>query len=249
MNNIKKQILATFIILCTLQSFSQKFKEEQMKNERVKASYSETWMSLRTELTMQGINKDNFEMYIRIFKEEQTVEVWLKSEHQTKYQLFKTFAICTPSGTLGPKRHEGDMQVPEGFYEVSLFNPNSNYYLSLGINYPNKSDKIIGKTNLGGDIMIHGNCVTIGCIPITDEKIKQLYILAVEARSSGQKTIPVHIFPSKLDDKEMKTLEANYKDASLIFFWKNIKTGYDYFENKKLLPVVSVDKDGKYLFK
>ena len=220
-----------------------------MKNERVKASYSDTWMSLRTELTMQGINKDNFEMYIRIFKEEQTVEVWLKSEHQTKYTLFKTFAICTPSGTLGPKRHEGDMQVPEGFYEISVFNPNSNYYLSLGIDYPNKSDKIIGKTNLGGDIMIHGNCVTIGCIPITDDKIKQLYILAVEAKNGGQKTIPVHIFPSKLDAEGIKNLETNFKDASLISFWKNLKTGYDYFENKKLLPVVSVDKEGKYLFK
>ena len=249
MNKMKKQYFAFLLLFLTLQTFSQNFKAAQIKNPRVKETYDDTWQTIKTELTMEGINKDNFELFVRVFKQEQIIEIWLKSQHKTQYQLFKSYTICAPSGTLGPKRHQGDLQVPEGFYEVSSFNPQSDYYLSLGINYPNKSDKIIGKTDLGNDIMIHGNCVTIGCIPITDLHIKVLYLLAVEARNSGQQTIPVHIFPSKLDDNGMKTLKADIENAPLLPFWKNLKTGYDYFENKKQLPKVTVDKEGKYEFK
>ena len=147
---------------------------------------------------------------------------------------------------MGPKRQQGDGQVPEGFYNVAVFNPYSSYHLSLGINYPNASDRIVGKGNLGGDIMIHGSCVTIGCMPLTDTYIKEVYILAVEARTNGQQTIPVHIFPTKMDEKGMNLLaDTNSKQLD---FWKNIKTGYDYFEQKKQLPKFSVDKAGKYVF-
>jgi murein L,D-transpeptidase YafK len=118
----------------------------------------------------------------------------------------------------------------------------------LRVSYPNASDKIIGKANLGGDIMIHGNCVSIGCVPITDTYIKELYILAVEAKNGGQANIPVHIFPNRLDKKGMEFLNQKYPDNSLLSFWTNLKVGYDYFEENKQLPKIDVDKTGKYVF-
>ena len=112
------------------------------------------------------------------------------------------------------------------------------------------SDRKLGhKLIPGSDIFIHGDCVTIGCIPITDDKIKVLYILAVEARNNGQVKIPVHIFPARLDNATLEQLvieEAASKD--LVEFWSNLKLGYDYFQNNYTLPIVSVNVDGKYKF-
>ena len=183
------------------------------------------------------------------FKKDEVLEVWAKSKTEKHYKLFKSYRICSSSGELGPKRHQGDGQVPEGFYHIQVFNPYSNYHLSLGVSYPNESDRIIGKSNLGGDIMIHGNCVTIGCIPLTDTYIKEVYILAVEAKNGGQETLPVHIFPSKMVGLSYSKLLDDYKAyPSLTDFWKNLKTGYDYFETNKSLPKILVDKSGKYTF-
>lgn len=228
-----------------MQLSAQTFKATQQKTARVKSAYSEKWANLKSELQKKGI-KENFELFMRVFKEDKIVEVWLKSSGEKEFKLFKTYAICASSGELGPKRKQGDGQVPEGFYTVAVFNPYSSYHLSMGINYPNASDKIIGTGNLGGDIMIHGSCVTIGCMPLTDNYIKEVYVLCVEARNNGQKAIPVHIFPTKMDEKGMIFLsETNPKQLD---FWKNLQPGYNYFEQKKQLPKITVDKKGKYVF-
>lgn len=224
---------------------AQTFKATQQKAARVKSAYSEKWEDLKSDLKKKGI-KENFELFMRVFKEDKVVEVWLKSTGEKEFKLFKTYAICASSGELGPKRKQGDGQVPEGFYSIAVFNPYSSYHLSLGLNYPNASDRIIGTGNLGGDIMIHGSCVTIGCMPLTDTYIKEVYILCVEARNNGQQTIPVHVFPTKMNEKGMAFLsETNSKHLD---FWKNLQIGYNYFEQKKQLPKVSVDKTGKYVF-
>ena len=139
-------------------------------------------------------------IYIRSFKYDSQLEVWVKNEISDPFQLFKTYKVCALAGSLGPKRMEGDYQVPEGFYYISDFNPRSNYYLSLGINYPNLSDKILSDSlRPGGEIYIHGSCVTVGCIPITDQQIDELYILAAYAKDQGQDFIPVHIFPIRFN--------------------------------------------------
>lgn len=231
--------------MLSIQLSAQTFKATQQKTARVKSAYSEKWANLKSELQKKGI-KENFELFMRVFKEDKIVEVWLKSSGEKEFKLFKTYAICASSGELGPKRKQGDGQVPEGFYTVAVFNPYSSYHLSMGINYPNASDKIIGTGNLGGDIMIHGSCVTIGCMPLTDNYIKEVYVLCVEARNNGQKAIPVHIFPTKMDEKGMIFLsETNPKQLD---FWKNLQPGYNYFEQKKQLPKITVDKKGKYVF-
>ncbi len=240
-----KRNLLLFALTLSIGVTSQTFKATQQKAARVKSAYSEKWDGLKMDLAKKGIN-ENFELFLRVFKADKVVEVWLKPKAEKEYKLFKTYAICASSGELGPKRMQGDGQVPEGFYSIAVFNPYSSYYLSLGVSYPNASDKIIGKGNLGGDIMIHGNCVTIGCMPLTDMYIKEVYILAVEARNNGQQTIQVHIFPTKMDEKGMAFLVK--ENAKHTDFWKNLKTGYDFFEQKQQLPKVSVDKAGHYLF-
>jgi murein L,D-transpeptidase YafK len=246
---IKRSFLI-LVLCCFINAFghSQNFKAEQQKAVRVKAAYTEKWTGLKSEMEKKGIDANGFELFIRVLKNDKLVEVWLRPKKSNKFMLFKTYAICYYSGTLGPKRKQGDGQVPEGFYNVAVFNPYSSYHLSLGVSYPNASDKILGNGNLGGDIMIHGNCLSIGCIPITDDCIKEVYIMAVEARNNGQATIPIAIFPGKMDEKGMAFLSKQYADnLSLLAFWKNLKIGYDYFENKKQLPKVSVDKQGKYV--
>jgi len=106
------------------------------------------------------------------------------------------------AGSLGPKRIEGDYQVPEGFYYISEFNPKSEFNLALKVNYPNQSDKLLSDSlRPGGGIYIHGSCITVGCIPITDGQIEELYLLAANAKSNGEDFIPVHIFPVRFDNK------------------------------------------------
>jgi murein L,D-transpeptidase YafK len=189
------------------------------------------------------------EIFIRVFKREGVLELW--SHSANKFVLVKEYKICAASGSLGPKRRQGDNQVPEGFYYIDRFNPVSNFHLSLGVNYPNESDKILGASgNLGGDIFIHGNCVSIGCMAITDDQIKELYVIAVDAKAAGQNRIPVHIFPAKMNQTGMKRLAAEAaQNQTLLSFWRNLKEGYDAFENNRRLPDIRVDRQGRYIIK
>ena len=188
-------------------------------------------------------------IYIRSFKYDSQLEVWVKNEIKDQFKLFKTYKVCALAGTLGPKRMEGDYQVPEGFYYINEFNPRSNYYLSLGINYPNVSDRILSDSlRPGSGIFIHGSCVTVGCIPIRDEQIDELYILAAHAKDQGQDFIPVHIFPVRFTkEKSVKYLENLTKDdPSLKKFTNRLEDAFDYFEKYKQLPVIMIDEKGGY---
>lgn len=220
----------------------QDFKKNQLKFERVKAAYSEKWDQLSKDLNKAGV-KNQFELLIMAYKAEGKLELWLKPAGNTKYTLFKTYDFCAHSGTLGPKIKEGDGQTPEGFYKVSVFNPMSNFHLSLGINYPNKVDLVrTGKDQKpGNDIYLHGSCVTIGCIPLTDDKIKEVYITAVEARNNGQQEIPVFIFPFKMTDAKLK--KYNIQFPAHAQFWSTLQSAYQYFDENKTLPKITQVKD------
>jgi murein L,D-transpeptidase YafK len=189
-------------------------------------------------------------IYIRSFKYDSELEVWVKSRAQDEYKLFKTYKVCALAGTLGPKRIEGDYQVPEGFYYINEFQPNSQYHLSLGLNYPNASDRILADSlSPGGDIFIHGSCVTQGCIPITNPQIEELYILTIHARNNGQDFIPVHIFPVRFSNaKSVAYLDKLMKDDSdLKAFEKTMKQAFDQFQANKQLPVIGVTTKGDYV--
>jgi murein L,D-transpeptidase YafK len=222
------------------------FKAGQLKSPRVKDAYETKWPQLKLDLKSILVNPDNFDIYLRAFKYEKIVEVWLKNQEDVKYKLFKTYDICAISGDLGPKRKEGDEQVPEGFYKIDLFNSKSDYYLSMRINYPNSSDLTLKEgISPGGAIMMHGNCVTNGCIPMTDDKIKELYVLCLEGRN---RNIPIYIdiYPIKFTTENLKMLESNYSKSKLSF-WKTLKIGYDYFETNHWLPRINIDSKGNYV--
>ena len=144
---------------------------------------------------------------------------------------------------------EGDYQVPEGFYYINEFNPRSEYHLSLKLNYPNESDKVISDSvRPGGGIYIHGSCITVGCIPIMDAQIEELYLITAAARSKGEDFIPVHIFPVRYSNaKSMEYLTRITKDNPAVQkFAVKLKEAYDYFEKDKQLPVIAINKKGEY---
>ena len=189
-------------------------------------------------------------LYLRSFKYDSQMEVWVKNARNDQYKLFKTYKVCALAGTLGPKRMMGDYQVPEGFYYINEFNPKSQYHLSLGLNYPNASDRILSDSlQPGKDIYIHGSCVTTGCIPITDQQIEELYILASYAKSSGQDFIPVHIFPIHFKNQRSSEYLAKYvKDfPEYAPMADELKHVYQYFEKTRQLPVIMVSKKGEYV--
>ena len=229
---------------------STTFKDKQQRYPRVRTAMLEKDSSLRKLFADRGLVYPPHNLFIRVFKQEKVLEVWTFAASDSNFKKVRDYAICRTSGNLGPKRREGDLQIPEGFYHIDRFNPKSSFYLSLGINYPNRSDQILGKKgDLGGDIFLHGGCVTVGCIPITDDYIKEVYWLAAQATSNGQAKIPVHIFPTKLDIDKIKQLKKKYAtQETLIKFWENLQTGYQWFEKHRNLPKISVNSDGIYQF-
>lgn len=205
--------------------------------------------TLQKQFAAKGLKWPANYIYIRSFKYDSQLEVWVKNEIADQFKLFKTYKVCVLAGTLGPKRIEGDYQVPEGFYYINEFNPNSNYHLSLGINYPNLSDKMLSDSlRPGAGIYIHGSCVSVGCIPITDEGIDELYILAATAKGQGQDFIPVHIFPIRYNvPKSVNYLNNLTKDdPSLKKFEAKLEDAFDYFDKYKQLPVVMINDKGEY---
>lgn len=239
------------LLLMLYQLPDESFRDQQKQYSRVRIAYDEKYDLLRNELESIEINDFDMEIFIRAFKQERLLELWVRGKDSVRFTCFKEYVICQSSGEPGPKRREGDMQVPEGFYRITHFNPYSNFYLSLGINYPNRSDRILGyQPAPGGDIYIHGSCVTIGCIPLTDDKIKELYVLAVEAKANGQEEIRVNIYPAILSGQSWDALNNLYSNnQDLLNFWNQLKTGFDYFESNHMLPKFSVASNGDYIFR
>ena len=180
-------------------------------------------------------------VFLRIFKNVKKLEVWVKNGD--KYKLFKKYWICYFSGGLVTKTKQGDSKSPEGFYFVKprQLNPWSNFHLSFNIGYPNRYDITHGYT--GGDIMVHGNCVSIGCYAMTDRRIEEIYTIIHKAFEQGQPFVRTHIFPFKMTENNI----TKYRNTKWNTFRRNLKEGYDYFEKHKVPPNVSV-RNKKYIF-
>ncbi|WP_231613230.1 murein L,D-transpeptidase family protein [Pseudoalteromonas sp. SWXJZ94C] len=197
--------------------------------------------ALKKQLANKGL-KYGAPIFIRIFKDPGILEVWVESDDGT-YINFKNYEICTFSGNFGPKLQEGDNQSPEGFYYVNAnrLNPWSSYHLSFNLGFPNKYDRIHNRT--GSALMVHGDCVSIGCYAMTDEYINEIYALGAAALKSGQPFFRVHSFPFKLDSE----LLLKHQSSKWYSFWLNLKEGYDYFNKYKKPPNVEVSHK-KYIF-
>src|SRR5690242_11908303 len=176
----------------------------------------------------------NSPIVMRIFKEEAELEVW-KQDTAGRFHILKTYPICRWSGDLGPKFWEGDRQSPEGFYTITpeLMNPNSNYYLSINLGYPNSFDKANNRD--GSFLMIHGDCWSRGCYAMTDEQISEIYGLARDSLS-GRPTFQVQAYPFRLTPQNL----ARHRKHPNLAFWKMLKIGNDHFETTQLEPKVDV---------
>jgi hypothetical protein len=183
------------------------------------------------------------ELLFRAFKKERELEVWASGAKGASMTLIATYEICSISGNLGPKRREGDRQVPEGFYTIQYYWPISDYHLEMKIGYPNASDRVFGGSAPGGDIMLHGSCASIGCISMGDERIEELWVMAT-ASSSPKSRVHVHIFPGR----DMTALLNDPANAAHKAFWTNVKEGLDRFEQTRQLPTIAVDWRGRYSF-
>ena len=226
------------------------FKRGQLTHRKVRAAFHDKDAAVRAAFAAAGVPFPNASLYFRVFKSEKIVELWAPPTAGAPYKLIKSWPICALSGKLGPKRVQGDLQVPEGFYTLDQFNPESNYLLSMRVSYPNKSDRILGDlADPGGLIYIHGNCVTIGCLPMTDGGIQEIYLAALEAHAAGQKVIPIHIFPAKLDAAGLDGLRRAYASyPALLAFWDNLHPGYESFEKTHHPPRVTIAPDGRYIY-
>ena len=182
-------------------------------------------------------------LFIRIFKAECILEVWLKKPHG--YERFKSFPICTYGRKgLGPKLKLGDGRAPEGFYFVSpnRMNPFSRFHLAFNLGYPNPYDRAHGCT--GSALMVHGSRVSIGCFAMTDRAMETIYTLADAALRNGQPFFRVHIFPFRMTRRNMQ----RHGKSPWIGFWRNLKDGYDWFAEHHHTPPNVVLDQGRYRF-
>ena len=246
-------ISITFLVMTlfiSLRKPKDTFLKNQLEFKRVKDAYLTYHESISNKLESLNINLLNLEILIIAYKSEKRLELYAGNSGQ-KMDLYKTYKVCAQSGEIGPKNQSGDNQTPEGYYYIDRFNPSSNFHLSLGLNYPNQADKIRSNaTDMGGDIFIHGNCVSIGCLAMTDEVIKEIYTLAILARNARQLKIPVIIAPFdfNLSDNQNFIKKPAFKQHSSYFgLWTKINEGISTFHTNKQLPKFKIGKAGSYI--
>jgi murein L,D-transpeptidase YafK len=242
-------IILLLFVVTSFTSPKVSFKTAQLKYPRVKTAFQEKGKYMSNLYHDKKLNIKNAHIFIRVFKQEDELEIWAKQKNMQQFTKIKTYKICVKSGTIGPKARAGDGQVPEGLYQIDRFNPSSNFHLSLGLNYPNKADRLrAGLFPTGGDIFIHGDCVSIGCMPLTNEFIEEVYIACVEAKECLQKNIQVEIYPCKMTKENTSKIKKQFaKNTECIKIWSVLQKSFDYFENKHHPINHSFDAKGNYV--
>ena len=230
-----------------LVAFSQHgFLQEQLRVPRVRQAHDARFADLQTLLRERQLPWPPEGMFVRIFKGESELEVWMPKNG--RYEFVKTYPICAMSGGYGPKTRQGDLQVPEGVYSIDALNPRSDYHLSMHVDYPNTADRRRSEApDLGGDIYIHGRCGSIGCVAIDDGPIEELYLLYVYAREGGTLKVPVHVFPMRLTPGNYGGLRNAFPTNDVLCgFWESLVPVYEYFEKAHRIPDIRIDEKGKY---
>ena len=210
--------------------------------------------ALRATFAAAGVSYPPEELHLRAYKLERRLEVWARAtgDPAPPFVLVATFPVLGLSGTPGPKRREGDLQVPEGFYRVDRFNPRSRFYLSLGLDYPNASDRRLAPDpgRPGADIFLHGGEQSRGCLALGDDAMVPLYLAALDTVGFGGHAVTVHLFPCQMDTSAWIDTLAPWHAAnpSLYSFWQTLAEGCRRFELSRQLPHVRVDAGGSYHF-
>lgn len=185
-------------------------------------------------MSVKGMNKSS-PVLIRSFKKESELEIW-KMASNGQYALLKSYPMCRWSGQLGPKKREGDRQAPEGFYDITpaSMNPNSSFYLSFNMGFPNAFDRTHGRT--GAHLMVHGACSSAGCYSMSDDQIAEIYAIVREAHNGGQRAVQMQAMPFRMSAENL----AKHRYDANMPFWRNLKEGSDMFEVARVEPKVSV---------
>ncbi len=230
--------IALFLLLLALQMGCK-------ETNRAESAKAENWHTVSSAMQAIGLTINPLHVYIRCFKQEELVQVWVSNEAHEDYKLLRNYAFCINSGTLGPKRKEGDNQIPEGLYYIDRFNPNSNFHLSMGINYPNDNDLVhADKSQPGSDIFIHGECSSVGCISLGNKSIRELYTLAKEAHDQGHQ-VRVDIFPYKFNAENFIAANSQYNKHQEL--WSQLYPFCTTFEKEYVLHEFEMTADGKYV--
>ena len=216
--------------------------------ERIERARKLRGAKIRERFAAAGVDYPARELFLRGFKFEGELELWARAD-SGPFHLVATFPVLKASGVPGPKRRAGDRQVPEGFYVIDRLNPRSLYHLSLGLDYPNASDRVrSNRVAPGSDIFIHGKAVTIGCLPLGDEGIEELYLAVHDTKTVSKKPIEVHIFPARMSGDgwtKYRTGETARK-PELAGFWDELQPAYAAFETRRIPPEIKVSTTGSY---
>ena len=227
-----------FFVLLTLVVATTALAKDKVTEVRARRT-----ADVKALLEKVGLKYPVDEVYLRAFKKERVLELWAGKSGQPLV-LVKSYPVCAASGDLGPKRKEGDWQVPEGLYEVPSFNPFSDYHLSMKVSYPNASDRLRSDAKRpGGLIYLHGSCASIGCIAIEDGPIEEVYLIVIDAK---RQPVRFDIFPTHLDREGLESL----KDSANTEFWKELAPAYLAFEQNHRPAAFTVSKKtGAYVLK
>ena len=250
--------LAFFVLACAMAAIGYQWlmiSQEQRDRETIAFERSQRYVlassglslpgspdlsKLQARLAEQGL-KQGAPVLVRIFKREFELELWMARDN--RFERFATYPICSWSGSLGPKVKTGDYQAPEGFYSVARdqLNPNSKYYRSFNLGFPNAYDRSLGRT--GSFLMVHGACASVGCYAMTDAQMGEIWQLVTAALQAGQSAFQVQVYPFRLSRDTLEPYRGHVHEA----FWRNLAEGNDLFERTRLPPVVSLC-DGRYGF-
>lgn len=213
-----------------------------LAGDRVSEVRARRQADVKALVTRAGLTYPVAEAYLRVFKAEREVELWASGRAGQPMVLIKRWSVCAASGEAGPKRQEGDLQVPEGLYEVSEFNPWSNYHLALKVSYPNASDLVrtTDRAHPGGLIYMHGKCASIGCIAIEDEQIEEVYLITADAR---RRSTRIDLFPARLTDEWLEAASPEHRD-----FWTELRPFFARFETNHRPVAFKVERTtGRYV--
>lgn len=216
--------------------------------ERVARARATSEAKIRERFQSAGVVYPPREIFLRAFKKEKVLELWARDDDAAFHHI-ATWDVLAASGQPGPKRREGDKQVPEGFYEIDRLNPESRFHLSLRLNYPNASDRVRSDAQKpGSEIFIHGKNVSIGCLALGDAVIEELFVLALEVREGSGLPIHVHVFPVRMSGAKWEEFSRAEiaRNPVLEPFWAELHPAYERFEQERKVPAIEVLANGRY---
>ncbi|MCF7955578.1 MAG: L,D-transpeptidase family protein [Phycisphaerae bacterium] len=230
--NVASGVFIAMLILAGVYISYTKAMNSKILSFKVRQIEQDSGIRIRNKVENANLNFPPSKLILSADKTKRTLTVY-GCDKKNKPVEITSYRFTGYSGRLGPKLREGDGQIPEGVYDITALNPQSSFYLSIRVEYPNDFDKRIaaseGRTNLGGDIYIHGGSATIGCIPIGNDNIEELFYLVEQ---TGLKNTGIVITPHDLTnvdiDKQQYQLpwqKELYKDIKE-FTRKNLLKDY-----------------------